>query len=622
MSKNWAICIGINEYHYLKPLKCAVNDAAALRDFFQDEVKFDQVYYFSDDSPDIETPNGLIRSKPTRNNLRYFFRKRFPQRPLNDGDNVWLFFAGHGVLHGGNDYLMPIDVDPGDVENTALKLSDITAHLRDWGADNTVLLLDACREDGSRSGTGIGTETQPGIVTFYSCSPRQSSFEIEALQQGGFTHALLEGFRLQGANSCATVQRLDQFLRHQVPRLSERYQKPVQTPYTSVEPLSKNCLILLPDQARLEDVQALKNAAFRAENRNQLDVAQRLWIRVLAVFRVDQDAIEALQRLARQQVQQSLKIDSEPETTGIRSVNAELREATPIHRMTTSLSNQQSLPTFDFEVVTVDSRGEVAKRVGCTAEYFREDLGQDTYIDLVLVPGGKFMMGSSDTEGNDDARPQHSVAVSSFWMSKYPITQSQWRAVAALPEIGLELISNPSGFQGNNHPVEQVSWDDAAEFCKRLSSATGRNYRLPSEAEWEYACRANTVSLFHYGDVLTPQLARCKSNAFTALFMPMFSGKTSPVGSFTPNHFGLYDMHGNVWEWCLDNVHLKSGGFGMSYKNAPVDGSAWLTGDASVKIVRGGSWSFNPPCCHSSYRWQFMRTGKANHVGFRIVCSD
>ncbi|WP_348917944.1 caspase family protein [Adonisia turfae] len=364
MSKNWAICIGINDYYNLKPLNYAVQDAVSVHDFFLKEGDFERVFYFSDNSPAIETPKGAIRSLPTYANLKRFFRERFQKSFLSVGDNFWFFFAGHGELHGGHDYLMPIDVDPGNVEETALRISDITAYLRNSGADNTVLLLDACRSQGRRAPVGVGTDAQQGMVTIYSCSPRESSYEIDDLGHGVFTHALLDGFQLQGANSCATVQRLDQYLRHQVPEFSKRYGKPVQTPYTAVEPLSKNCLILLPQRARLEDVQALKNAAFRAETKREFNFAQQLWIRVLAASRVDQDAIEALQRIAVSRVQlASTGPKASPTTAGSRSIadsvaDSTVQTATQVSRQTPS----KQVSGFKFEVVTVDTKGNVTQR--------------------------------------------------------------------------------------------------------------------------------------------------------------------------------------------------------------------------------------------------------------------
>ena len=235
MSRNWAICIGINGYYNLQSLNYAKQDAASMRDFFVSEGRFEQVYYFADDSPTIETPRGPMRSDPTFANLKRFFRERFQQPFLDVGDNFWFFFAGHGELHEGHDYLMPLDVDPGNLEETALRISDITAHLRNCGADNTVLLLDACRSQGSRRGLGLGTEEQQGMVTVYACSPREASYEIEALGHGAFTYALLEGFKLQGGNNCATVERLDQYLRYQVPTAPQARTDPLHRRRTPVE---------------------------------------------------------------------------------------------------------------------------------------------------------------------------------------------------------------------------------------------------------------------------------------------------------------------------------------------------------------------------------------------------
>lgn len=197
MGRNWAIAVGINEYYNLQPLSYAVQDAEAIQDFFLNEAGFEQVYYFSDHAPPIDSPKGSMRSLPTFANLKRFLRERFQQSFLGPGDNFWFFFAGHGELHEGHDYLMPIDADPGNLEEAALRISDITANLRNCGADNNVVvILDACRSQGRRKGLGFGDEAQPGMVTVYSCRPREASYEIEDLQHGAFTYALLEGLRL------------------------------------------------------------------------------------------------------------------------------------------------------------------------------------------------------------------------------------------------------------------------------------------------------------------------------------------------------------------------------------------------------------------------------------------
>ncbi|MBD2093571.1 caspase family protein [Trichocoleus sp. FACHB-591] len=300
MGRNWAIAIGINQYDNLQPLSYAKRDAEAVRDFCLQDVGFEKVYYFSDDSPLLETDSGPhLRSQPTFGTLSRFLRVRFEQPFLYPGDNFWFFFAGHGKRHRDRDYLMPLDADPGNIEGTAIPLHYVTERLRRCGADNVILLLDACRNEGDRDGQGIGIETQQGVVTLFACSPNERSYEIDELQQGVFTHALLQGLRIQGEGNCATVERLYQHLRYQVPELNRRYQKPRQTPYGFIEPLVKNHLILLPRKANLADVSTLKMDAYRAESQQEFAEAKRLWIRVLAVSSADLEAVEGIERLAR-----------------------------------------------------------------------------------------------------------------------------------------------------------------------------------------------------------------------------------------------------------------------------------------------------------------------------------
>jgi formylglycine-generating enzyme required for sulfatase activity len=191
-------------------------------------------------------------------------------------------------------------------------------------------------------------------------------------------------------------------------------------------------------------------------------------------------------------------------------------------------------------------------------------------------------------------------------MGKYQLTQAQYQAI-----IGL----NPASFKGDNRPVEKVSWDDAVTFCQKLTQKTGNNYRLPSEAEWEYACRAGTKTPFSFGDNITTDLVNYNGNySYRFAQEGEYRQRTTDVGIFPPNAFGLYDMHGNVREWCEDD-------WDVNYINAPTDGSAWngLSGD--LKVLRGGSWSHLPDHCRSACRTYYDLAYLDGNIGFRVVCS-
>ncbi|WP_414543845.1 formylglycine-generating enzyme family protein [Nostoc sp. CCY0012] len=258
-----------------------------------------------------------------------------------------------------------------------------------------------------------------------------------------------------------------------------------------------------------------------------------------------------------------------------------------------------------------------------TAKYYVEDLGNGIKLDMVLIPGGSFMMGAPDTEeeSRDNERPHHQVTVSTFFIGKYPVTQAQWRAVAALPQVNRKLNPEPSRFQGDKRPVERVSWYDAVEFCSRLAQFTGRPYSLPSEAQWEYACRAGTTTPFHFGETITSELANYNAEyTYSAGAKGKYRRETTEVGSFeVANAFGLCDMHGNVWEWCLDDWH-------DNYEKAPTDGSSWFNENHNLSqkqaraSLRGGSWITTPANCRSAYRPYSDRDDHVNDYGFRLAC--
>ncbi|MEG4442781.1 bifunctional serine/threonine-protein kinase/formylglycine-generating enzyme family protein [Microcoleus sp. AT9_B5] len=279
--------------------------------------------------------------------------------------------------------------------------------------------------------------------------------------------------------------------------------------------------------------------------------------------------------------------------------------------VTKSLLNNSSNPLkkVQFETVTVNSRGEITKRSQSQAQVFTETIANGITLEMMAIPGGSFVMGSPNTQAgrSNDEEPQHTVNVTSFFMGKYEVTQEQWEAV---------MGNNPSYFKGGKLPVEQVSWNDAVQFCQKLSQKTGKNYRLPSEAEWEYACRAGTTTPFYFGETITPDLVNYDGrDPYGAASKGLYRAKTTDVGSFPPNAFGLYDMHGNVLEWCSDRYH-------SNYNGAPTDGTSWETGTDGRRVQRGGSWSNNAVSCRSAYRLYDSAVSRWRLRGFRVAVAS
>ena len=249
-------------------------------------------------------------------------------------------------------------------------------------------------------------------------------------------------------------------------------------------------------------------------------------------------------------------------------------------------------------------------------------------MEFVYIPPGDFIMGSSEDEikkalievskyQNDTARdrfanetPLRKISIKDgFWMGKYEVTQAQWQAL---------MDGNPSNFKecGANCPVEQVSWDNAQVFVEKLNAEDdGLEYRLPTEAEWEYAARAGTTTAFAFGDSINSNQANFDGNFPYDSTKGKYIARTVVVGSYQPNTFGLYDMHGNVWEWTQDI-------YNSDYQNLPTDGSANLSiGELNLRVLRGGSWYNSGFYCRSAYRFKLTSISRSNNVGFRVSAS-
>jgi formylglycine-generating enzyme required for sulfatase activity len=267
-------------------------------------------------------------------------------------------------------------------------------------------------------------------------------------------------------------------------------------------------------------------------------------------------------------------------------------------------------------------------------EGYREELGPGVALTMVQIPAGSFLMGSpaNEPERLDREGPQHDVRLGAFFLAQTPISQAQWRAVAQWkpaaggPAWQLELDPDLSHFKGDpqgdapkkgQRPVERVSWLEAMEFCRRLSQRTGRTYTLPSESQWEYACRAGSTTPFHFGATLTPELANYNGNyVYGNGPKGAYRQQTTDVASFPANAWGLHDLHGNVWEWCADHWH-------DSYDFAPGDDQPWLipaAADDAPRLLRGGSWYLIPGFCRSACRYDRHPVYRDIYVGFRVCC--
>jgi eukaryotic-like serine/threonine-protein kinase len=297
----------------------------------------------------------------------------------------------------------------------------------------------------------------------------------------------------------------------------------------------------------------------------------------------------------------------------------------------------QTHQLFSFEIVNVNWWGEIVNPTQKKAFYYREYLNDEVSLDMIYIPAGSFMMGApDDEEGSENfERPQHLVTLSAFHMSRFPITQAQYQSVM--------MDFHKSKFIGHNLPVDNISWEQANNFCQQLSQKCGRDYTLPSESQWEYACRAGTTTPFYFGRTINTDVVNYDGNnnyGNRVKGFNIYRQKTTEVGQFPPNSFGLSDMHGNIWEWCEDNSH-------PNYINAPTDGTPWVNKeDLNSHILRGGFWynaahdcrsaarsgyredieqnevSTPAPIQHGTHMTITLRPSKSfHHCGLRVVCS-
>jgi formylglycine-generating enzyme required for sulfatase activity len=267
----------------------------------------------------------------------------------------------------------------------------------------------------------------------------------------------------------------------------------------------------------------------------------------------------------------------------------------------------QTHDIFSFETVTVNKHGDVIASSKKQAFYYTEDLGDGIALEMVYIPAGSFMMGSVVGEGSywwTSGDPKQLVNIPAFHMGRYPITQEQYQAIIGQnPAYFNDFVK---GYVNNNRrPVEQVFVGEAREFCSKLSQTTAKSYQLPNEVQWEYACRAGTTTPFYFGDTITPWIANyfgapgCHKYADESF--GIYRMQTTIVGIFPPNSFGLYDMHGNVFEWYEDSRSEKQ------------------------NFTKGGAWNCHADqccanLCHTQVQYVTQKQIKSHNIGFRVIC--
>lgn len=491
-----------------------------------------------------------------------------------NADSVGLvFYAGHGLQVGGNNYLVPVDARISAEHRVRWEAFDINRVLNEMeaaGSQVNIVILDACRNNPferrfrSVEGGLAQISAPKGTLIAYATGPNRTAADGTGAN-GLYTAELVRAIDTPGI----VVEEVFKRVRVEVGRVSNGSQTPWE-----VSSLTGAFYFRPPSVVQPNAVTGATSSGVEkipAGAGNSIDREALFW-QTIKDSKDPQDFVAYLGQfpngdfvgLAKNRVQA---------LSGPKQVAA----APP-----TQMANAPSAPAVSqMKVGTV----------------FR-DCPQCP--ELVVIPTGRFLMGTAKSEIDRDISegPQHQVNVRSFAMGRYEVTFADWDACTTAG--GCTSIVRDQGWGRERRPVFNVSWSDAQQYARWLSSQTGAHYRLPSEAEWEYAARGGTTTRRYWGDAIGRGHANCFDCGYE-------EKRTAPVGSFSPNPFGLYDMIGNVTEWTEDC-------WNENYDGAPTDGSAWILGDCTSRVARGGSWRSN-----AQFSWQHERSNKrdlrAGHRG-------
>jgi formylglycine-generating enzyme required for sulfatase activity len=558
-----ALVIGNQAYRQIRTLENPVNDAKLMAATLR-TLGFDVIERFDQTKEQLEADFVLFKQR------------------LRNGSVALLFYAGHGVQYGGRNYLIGTDMSGRfDEANATQGLLDIGAATQAIAEKSglSIIILDACRNQVAEllknhpnlaDGFTEFPNAPAGTFVAYSTSPGKTANDGIGYENSFYTASLAANLKMTPSRIEDVFRRtqieVEQNTREEAEK-NQRVVKGTQVPWTSSS--LKALFYFTPDEVAISPVPLFPASPLKPE-----------------------------------------------------------------------LIKMRALKSVTFSVPRVNERGTLLAQLIGKANYYIED-ARGVALEMNEIPGGRFMMGASaaevgqafaeatrDGEIVDEETyenittemPQHAVNVNGFFMSRYEITQSQYAAVmGSLPNIAPQ-------FREPNFPVVNVTWNEASEFCARLSRLTGKLYRLPTEAEWEYAARAGTTTPFAFGPTITPQLAVYNSAIpFGLASKGAIRKSMTGVGEISPaNAFGLYDMHGNVWEWCADYWH-------SSYNAAPRDGGVWdeqeMIADDNdsegapdqSRVARGGSWASTATRNRSASRFRFFPTYRAASLGFRVV---
>ncbi|MGB7087809.1 MAG: SUMF1/EgtB/PvdO family nonheme iron enzyme [Phormidesmis sp.] len=654
MARKIALLIGVSDYGAgLKALKCPENGVDAMRQILSDPDigGFDEVVVLV--NPDV----GEMRSR-----ICEVFAS------LSKQDLVLFYFTGHGIKDMTGDFYLTT-AQSELFENgrpnagTAVEADFLKREISHSSAERKVVILDCCFGAALANGFLAMNADSIDVEAHFGgrgwCLLTASTSARYALEQEGeplsvYTRYLVEGLKTGGAapdgQDFISARNLHEYVKAQVqvaaPAMEpaifngqqgydiilaktvidneQHYRKQVQKKIQNGVIGPAGMAVLAQWQQRLgltlAQAREIENEILQPYRERQQHLAvytQALEAERGFSYPLNEGAKQNLQELQRLLNLRSEDVQvAERQVLGGRSLPGECKiqlSVWPAGAQVAPAPASQSV--ISFETVRVDAKGDVTQIIASEASTFEEDLGEGVSLEMVHILGGTFMMGAPKSEEgvSEDEWPQREVTLPSFWMGKYVITRSQWQVVSSIRREEPSPAAEIARLQAPNRPIENVFWTDAVEFCQWLSQHTGRPYQLPSSAQWEYACRAGTTTPFYFGETITPELVNYNGNyAYGQGPRSYYRQQTTDVGSFPPNLFGLYDMHGNVWEWCLDGWHNL-------HNTLAAGGSAWRL-SSQKKFLRGGSWSYLPTNCRSAYSLSYPFHNRIDDIGFRVVC--